>query len=35
MTGVNFNPETDIPNLAGKVIFVTGGTQAYERVPTP
>ncbi|KAF7513160.1 hypothetical protein GJ744_010556 [Endocarpon pusillum] len=26
MTSVAFNPQNDIPNLAGKVIFVTGGT---------
>ncbi|GFG10709.1 uncharacterized oxidoreductase C736.13 [Aspergillus udagawae] len=24
--GVQFNPDTDIPNLDGKIIFVTGGT---------
>ncbi|KAJ0418316.1 hypothetical protein BJY00DRAFT_315044 [Aspergillus carlsbadensis] len=24
--GVQFNPDTDIPNLAGKIIFITGGT---------
>lgn len=23
--GVQFNPDTDIPSLAGKNIFVTGG----------
>jgi hypothetical protein len=23
--GVQFNPDTDIPNLDGKIIFVTGG----------
>src|SRR5271168_807733 len=23
--GVSFNPETDIPDLSGKVIFLTGG----------
>jgi hypothetical protein len=23
--GVSFNPETDIPDLSGKVILVTGG----------
>ena len=28
MTGVQFNPTTDIPSLAGKVILVTGGTQS-------
>jgi hypothetical protein len=24
--GVGFTPETDIPDLSGKVILVTGGT---------
>jgi hypothetical protein len=23
--GVQFNPDTDIPDLAGKIILVTGG----------
>ncbi|KIH87901.1 oxidoreductase, short-chain dehydrogenase/reductase family [Sporothrix brasiliensis 5110] len=32
MAGVtNFNPENDIPSLAGKVIFVTGGTNGLGR----
>jgi hypothetical protein len=30
MGGVNFSPDTDIPDLAGKVIFVTGGTHPYR-----
>ena len=25
MGGKHFNPDTDIPDLSGKVIFVTGG----------
>jgi hypothetical protein len=25
MSSVAFNPDTDIPSLAGKVVFVTGG----------
>ncbi|CAK7209615.1 hypothetical protein SBRCBS47491_000503 [Sporothrix bragantina] len=32
MPGIkNFNPEKDIPSLAGKVIFVTGGTNGLGR----
>nr|OQO19052.1 hypothetical protein B0A51_13592 [Rachicladosporium sp. CCFEE 5018] len=26
MSSINFNPDKDIPSLAGKVIFITGGT---------
>ncbi|EED16628.1 short-chain dehydrogenase, putative [Talaromyces stipitatus ATCC 10500] len=29
---VNFDPEKDIPNLDGKVIFITGGTSGLGRV---
>jgi hypothetical protein len=25
MSGVSFRPETDIPDLSGKIILVTGG----------
>jgi hypothetical protein len=25
MSSNSFNPDTDIPSLAGKVIFITGG----------
>jgi hypothetical protein len=25
MSSITFNPDTDIPSLAGKVIFITGG----------
>jgi len=33
--GIDFTPETDIPDLAGKIIFVTGGTTpAPARVRT-
>lgn len=31
MSSTAFNPDTDIPNLAGKVIFVTGGMQCTTR----
>ena len=31
MPQLNFNPKTDIPNLSGKVIFVTGGTAGLGR----
>ncbi|KAJ5111441.1 hypothetical protein N7532_001976 [Penicillium argentinense] len=27
MPNVNFNPDKDVPDLAGKVIFITGGTK--------
>jgi hypothetical protein len=26
---VNFNPATDIPDLTGKVIAITGGTSSF------
>lgn len=26
MGGLSFNPEKDIPDLSGKVIFITGGS---------
>jgi len=29
--GIDFTPETDIPDLAGKTIFVTGGTTHAQR----
>jgi hypothetical protein len=33
--GVIFHPDKDIPDLTGKVIFVTGGRSIYFRVFTP
>ena len=30
MTSNAFNPDTDIPSLAGKVIFITGGKHQYN-----
>ena len=30
--GKSFNPKTDIPNLAGKVILVTGGKYSFTQV---
>jgi hypothetical protein len=29
MTANDFNPDTDIPSLAGKVIFITGGKRYH------
>jgi NAD(P)-dependent dehydrogenase (short-subunit alcohol dehydrogenase family) len=31
--GVQFNPETDIPDLAGKIILITGGTSIPSTPP--
>ncbi|KAK4695961.1 hypothetical protein P7C71_g1867, partial [Lecanoromycetidae sp. Uapishka_2] len=30
MTGVNFDSEKDIPSLAGRVVFVTGGKPGHR-----
>ncbi len=31
MAGIkHFNPEKDLPSLAGKVIFVTGGSPSWK-----
>lgn len=30
--GLSYNPDTDVPNLAGKVILITGGKSPN---PTP
>jgi hypothetical protein len=36
-TGKDFDPSSDIPSLAGKVILITGGTHdfAYSTSPWP
>jgi hypothetical protein len=36
-TGKDFDPSSDIPSLAGKVILITGGTHdfAYSTLPRP
>ena len=34
MTSNAFNPDTDIPSLAGKVIFITGGKHQYNSMST-
>jgi len=32
MTSNAFNPDTDIPSLAGKVIFITGGKRQHNQI---
>lgn len=35
MPNLHFSPDQDIPDLTGKVIFITGGKHLYEGHASP